>query len=56
MKDTLRTIVDTPVIGMGTAFTGSLIHYLEAFNPILSFASLAIGISVGTVTLWRMIK
>ena len=56
MKDTLKAIVDTPMLGMGTAFGGSLIHYMEVVNPLLSFISLGIGITVGAVTLWRMIR
>ena len=56
MKDTLRVLSAYPEIGMGTSFFSTLIGFLKVLNPILTFISLTIGISIGLITLYAKMK
>ena len=56
MKDTLRVLSAYPEIGIGTSFLSTLIGILEVLNPILTFISLTIGISIGLITLYAKMK
>ena len=56
MKDTLRVLSTYPEIGMGTSFFSTLIGFLKVLNPILTFISLSIGISIGLMTLYAKMK
>ena len=56
MKDTLRVLSAYPEIGIGTSFFSTLIGFLKVLNPILTFISLTIGISVGLMTLYAKIR
>ena len=56
MKDTLRVLSTYPEIGISTSVGSGVIHWLGVLNPILSFISLAIGISIGLITLYSKFK
>jgi len=56
MNDTLKVLVTHPEIGITTSLGSGFIHWLGVLNPILSFISLAIGISIGIVTLYGKLK
>ena len=56
MKDTLNILVSHPEIGIATSVGSGFIHWLGVLNPILSFISLGIGITIGLVTLYGKIK
>ena len=56
MKDTLKVLASNPEIGIGTSFLSTLIGVLKVLNPILTFVSLAIGIVIGSMTLYAKIK
>ena len=56
MKDTLNILVTHPEIGITTSLGSGVIHWLGGFNPILSFISLGIGISIGLITLYGKLK
>ena len=56
MKDTLRVLSSYPELGIGTSFFSALIGFLKLLNPILTFVSLGIGITVGLMTLYAKIK
>ena len=56
MKDTLNILATHPEIGITTSLGSGFVHWLGVLNPILSFISLAIGISIGLVTLYGKIK
>ena len=56
MKDTLRVLSTYPEIGISTSVGSGIIHWLGVLNPILSFISLAIGISIGLITLYSKFK
>ena len=56
MKDTLNVLVTHPEIGITTSLGSGVVHWLGILNPILSFVSLAIGISIGLVTLYGKFK
>ena len=56
MKDTLRVLSTYPELGIGTSFLSTLIGFLKVLNPILTFASLAIGIIIGLMTLYAKIR
>ena len=56
MKDTLRVLSTYPEIGIGTSFFSTAIGFLKVLNPILTFVSLSIGITVGIMTLYAKIK
>ena len=52
----LDTLSNKPVIGMASTVGTVGIELLGIINPVLSFISLLIGISVGMVTLYLQIK
>ena len=56
MKDTLKVLYDYPELGKGTSFFSTLIGFLKVLNPILTFISLSIGISIGLMTLYAKVK
>ena len=56
MKDTLNTLVTHPEIGITTSLGSGFIHWLGVLNPVLSFISLGIGISIGLITLYGKLK
>ena len=56
MNDTLKVLVSHPEIGITTSLGSGLVHWMGVLNPILSFISLAIGISIGIVTLYGKTK
>jgi|TARA_R100001530_G_scaffold105627_1_gene73752 hypothetical protein len=56
MKDTLNILVTHPEIGITTSLGSGFIHWLGILNPILSFVSLGIGISIGLITLYGKLK
>ena len=51
----METIIDTlgnkPHLGIGSTLGTSIIHWTGVLNPILSFISLCLGITVGVITL-----
>jgi hypothetical protein len=56
MKDTLRVLGQYPELGITSSLGSGAIHWLGILNPILSFLSLIIGISIGLITLYIKIK
>ena len=52
----LDTLANRPSIGAVASGGTGFVSYLEVLNPVLSFASLCIGICVGLVTLWLQIR
>ena len=52
MNDTLKVLSAYPEIGIGTSFLSTLIGILKVLNPILTFISLGIGVTVGLMTLY----
>ncbi|QDP60860.1 MAG: hypothetical protein Tp152DCM46671_42 [Prokaryotic dsDNA virus sp.] len=56
MNDTLRVLGNNPEIGLTTSIGTGIIQCLNILNPILTFISLTIGISIGILTLYKLIK
>ena len=56
MNDTLKVLSTYPEIGIGTSFLSTAIGILKVLNPILTFISLTIGISIGLITLYAKMK
>ena len=56
MNDTLKVLSTYPEIGIGTSFLSTVIGILKVLNPILTFISLSIGVTVGLMTLYAKIK
>jgi len=56
MKDTLKVLSTYPELGLTSSLGSGLIHWLGVLNPILSFISLSIGISIGLMTIYTKIK
>ena len=56
MKDTLRVLATYPEIGIGTSFLSTAIGILKVLNPILTFISLGIGVTVGLMTLYAKLN
>ena len=56
MNDTLKVLSNYPELGIGTSFFSTLIGFLKILNPILTFISLSIGISIGLMTLYAKVK
>ena len=56
MNDTLKVLAGYPEIGIGTSFLSTAIGILKVLNPILTFISLTIGISIGLITLYAKMK
>ena len=56
MNDTLKVLANNPEIGITSSLGSGAIHWLGILNPILSFISLAIGLTIGILTLYGKIK
>ena len=56
MNDTLKVLSTYPEIGIGTSFLSTAIGILKVLNPILTFISITIGISIGLITLYAKMK
>ena len=56
MKDSLRVLSQYPELGITSSLGSGIIHWLGVLNPILSFISLCIGITIGILTLYFKIK
>ena len=56
MNDTLKVLSAYPEIGIGTNFLSTLIGILKVLNPILTFISLGIGVTVGLMTLYAKLN
>tara|TARA_R100000742_G_C4227108_1_gene49486 strand:- start:433 stop:612 length:180 start_codon:yes stop_codon:yes gene_type:complete len=56
MSDTLRVLGNNPEIGITTSIGTGVIQCLDILNPILTFISLGIGIIIGIMTLYKIIK
>ena len=56
MKDTLQILSTYPELGIGISFFSTAIGFLKVLNPILTFISLAIGITIGLMTLYAKIR
>ena len=50
------TLSKYPEIAIGSTVGSGTLHWLGVINPILSFISLLLGISVGIVTLYLQLK
>lgn len=56
MQDTLKILSNYPELGITSSLGSGVIHWLGILNPILSFISLTIGISIGIMTIYTKIK
>tara|TARA_R100000152_G_C6755235_1_gene178951 strand:- start:436 stop:615 length:180 start_codon:yes stop_codon:yes gene_type:complete len=56
MQDTLKILSNYPELGITSSLGSGVIHWLGILNPILSFISLIIGISIGLMTIYTKIK
>jgi hypothetical protein len=56
MNDTLKVLANNPEIGITSSLGSGVIHWLGVLNPILSFISLAIGITIGIITIYMKLK
>ena len=56
MSDTLKILATHPEIGLTTSLGSGFVHWLGVLNPILSFISLGIGITIGMMTLYSKLK
>ena len=56
MNDTLKVLGQYPELGITSSLGSGIIHWLGILNPILSFISLMIGISIGLMTLYMKFK
>ena len=56
MNDTLKVLGQYPELGITSSLGSGVIHWLGILNPILSFISLIIGISIGLMTIYMKIK
>ena len=56
MQDTLKILSNYPELGITSSLGSGVIHCLGILNPILSFISLIIGISIGLMTIYTKIK
>tara|TARA_R100000655_G_scaffold20867_3_gene42956 strand:- start:30140 stop:30319 length:180 start_codon:yes stop_codon:yes gene_type:complete len=56
MNDTLKVLGQYPELGITSSVGSGIIHWLGILNPILSFISLIIGISIGLMTIYMKIK
>jgi hypothetical protein len=56
MNDTLKILSTYPEIGFTTSLGSGILHWVGVLNPILSFISLGIGITIGLVTLYSKLK
>ena len=55
MQDTLKILSNYPELGITSSLGSGVIHWLGILNPILSFISLTIGISIGIMTIYTKI-
>ncbi len=51
----LTTLKDHPELGIGAVLTGVLQSVITASTPILQFLGLAIGVTIGAVTLYTKV-
>ena len=57
MKDTLRILGENPEICFVVNLGSGIIHWIGILNPILSFVSLSVAITIGIMTIYeRFIK
>jgi hypothetical protein len=56
MSDTLKVLATYPEIGITTSLGSGFMHWLGVLNPILSFISLGIGVTIGLMTLYSKLK
>ena len=56
MNDSLKFLGNYPEVGLTSSIGSGVIHWLGILNPVLSFISLCIGITIGLVTLYFKIK
>ena len=56
MNDTLKVLSTYPEIGFTTSLGSGMLHWAGVLNPILSFISLGIGITIGLITLYSKLK
>jgi hypothetical protein len=56
MNDTLKVLANNPEIGITSSLGSGLVHWLGVLNPILSFISLCVGISIGLITIYMKLK
>ena len=56
MKDSLRILSQYPELGITSSLGSGLIHWLGILNPILSFISLIIGITIGIITIYMKLN
>tara|TARA_R100001530_G_scaffold65045_1_gene46605 strand:+ start:738 stop:917 length:180 start_codon:yes stop_codon:yes gene_type:complete len=56
MKDTLKVLANNPEIGFTSSLGSGVMHWFGILNPILSFISLIIGITIGLITIYMKIK
>ena len=52
----LDTLANKPEIGIVSTIGSGTLHWTGIINPVLSFASIIIGITVGLTTLYLQIK
>ena len=52
----LDTLNSHPSIGMASTLGTGTLHWLGVINPVLSFVSLCIGITVGLITLYLQLN
>ena len=52
----IDTLANKPIIGMASTIGTGTLHWTGVINPVLSFISLCIGITVGLITLYLQIK
>ena len=52
----LDTLNSHPSIGMASTIGTGALHWTGVINPVLSFVSLCIGITVGIITLYLQIN
>jgi len=56
VKDTLRILGENPEICFLTNLGSGLLHWVGVLNPILSFVSLSVAITIGVMTIYERIR
>ena len=56
MNDTLKVLATYPEIGIGTSLGSGIVHLLGVLNPILSFISLSVAITIGVMTIYERLR
>ena len=56
MKDTLKVLGENPEICFLTNLGSGLLHWIGVLNPILSFISLGVAITIGVMTIYERIR